>query len=310
MGRPPGRRLVAPDKIAVGLWLRMWKEGAHRRIARALALFWPDSSLKQAPTSRISLHIAERTMMKFALLPVGAALGLGLALGGQAVAQNAPAKPAAAQPAPQQQQQQPPSKIDLVSPESQWAKFCAKDPNTGKDACATMRDFSPSADQPPVMSINVFELQGEDRRKLRLMLPTGTLLKPGFRVAIDKGDPLDGKYDICSANACMSEIDIGDKTLAALKKGQTLNILIRVPASDPSGRELTLNVPLKDFGPAFEGKPTDPKVLEEQRQQLQQQLQKKAEEQRKALEAQQQQPGAAPAPAAPAAPAAPVAPKQ
>ncbi len=242
--------------------------------------------------------------MKFAVLPLTAALGLSLALGGQAVAQKAPATPAApaGQPAP-------PSKVELVSPESQWAKFCAKEPNSGKEACATMRDFGPSADQPPVMSINVFQ-QGDDRRKLRLMLPTGTLLKPGYRIVIDKGEPIDGKYEICSANACMSEIDISEKTLNALKKGQTLSIVMRIPAPDPAGRELTLSVPLKDFGTAFDGKPTDPKVLEQQRQQLQQQLQKRAEEQRKALEAQQQQQGvggaAAPAPAAPA-PAAPAA---
>jgi len=251
--------------------------------------------------------------MKLAVLPLTVALGLSLALGGQAVAQKAPAAPAAPAGQAPAGQPQPPSKIELVSPESQWAKFCAKEPNTGKDACATMRDFAPSADQPPVMSVNVFELEGQDKRKLRLMLPTGTLLKPGFRVTIDKGEPISGQYEICSANACMSEIDISEKTLNALKKGQTLGIQMRIPAGDPSGRELTLNVPLKDFGTAFDGKPTDPKVLEQQRQQLQQQLQKKAEEQRKALEAQQQQQGAgaaaAPAPVAPAAPAQP-APKQ
>ncbi len=224
--------------------------------------------------------------MKLALLPVSVALGLSLALGGQAVAQNAPAKPAAPGQPPAGQAA-PPSKVDLVSPEAQWAKFCAKEPTTGKDACAIMRDFSPSADQPPVMSINVFEQKGEDRRKLRLMLPTGTLLKPGYRVTIDKGEPIDGKYEICSANACMSEIEINEKTLNALKKGQTLSILMRIPSGDPSGREFTLNVPLKDFGTAYDGKPTDPKVLEQQRQQLQQQLQKKAEEQRKMLEQQQ-----------------------
>jgi hypothetical protein len=77
---------------------------------------------------------------------------------------------------------------------------------------------------------------------------------------------------------------------------------MRVPGGDSSGRELTFNIPLKDLGPAFDGKPTDPKVLEQQRQALQQQLQKKAEEQRKALEQQQAAP-AAPAPAAPAVPA-------
>ncbi len=241
-----------------------------------------------------------------------AALGLSVALGaGAAVAQNPPAKPAApapAAPAPapapgaqgQPAAPRPASKVDLVSPEPQWAKFCAKEPNSGRDACATMRDFSTSADQPPMISINVFEVAGEERRKLRLlMLPIGMLLKPGFRVIIDKAEPIDGKYDMCFQNACSAEIEIGAKALADLKKGQTMSVVMRVPAGgDPSGRELTFNIPLKDFGPAFDGKPTDPKVLEQQRQELQQQLQKRAEEQRKMLE-QQQNSAAAPPSARP-----------
>ena len=198
-----------------------------------------------------------------------------------------------------------------MSPEPQWAKFCAKEPNTGRDACATMRDFSTSADQPPLISINVFELAGEERRKLRLLMqPIGMLLKPGFRVIIDKGEPIDGKYDMCFPNACSAEIDISGKTLETLKKGQTMSVVMRVPGGDASGRELTFNIPLKDLGPAFDGKPTDPKVLEQQRQELQQQLQKRAEEQRKQLEQQNglAAPAANAAPTAPVAPAAPAAP--
>ena len=226
------------------------------------------------------------------------------------VAQGAPAKPTSPAAPAQGAQGQPatpplPSKVDLVSPEPQWAKFCAKEPNTGKDACATMRDFATSADQPPMISLNLFELQGEEKRKLRfLMLPIGMLLRPGFRVIIDKGEPIDGKYDMCFQNACSAEIDIGTKALESLKKGQTMSVVIRVPGGDASGRELTFNIPLKDLGPAFDGKPTDPKVLEQQRQELQQQLQKKAEEQRKLLE---QQSGP-PAPASPLGTAAPAAP--
>ena len=213
----------------------------------------------------------------------------------------------AGQPAPQ-----PPSKVDLVSPEPQWVKLCGKEQTTGRDACQTMRAFSPSADQPPMIQMQVFELQGEEKRKLRfMMLPIGMLLRPGFRVSVDKSEPIDGKYDVCFQNACTAEVDIGASTLASMKKGQNLAVIMRLPGgSDPSGRELTLNIPLKDFGASFDGKPTDPKLLEQQRQALQQQLQKKAEEQRKLLEQQQQQNGAAP-PAAPAAPAAPApAPKQ
>ena len=247
--------------------------------------------------------------MRFQVMRRGAAaLAVSLTLVGGASAQQAQPAPGAplapGQAAPQgQPQAAPPSKVDLVSPEPQWAKFCAKQPNTGKDACATMRDFSTSADQPPMVSVNLFDVSGEERRKLRfLILPIGMLLKPGFRVIIDKSEPIEGKYDMCFQNACSAEIDIGAKTVEALKKGQNMAVVMRVPGGDVSGRELTFNIPLKDLGPAFDGKPTDPKVLEQQRQALQQQLQKKAEEQRKMLEQQQ---GAA-APAAPApAPAAP-----
>jgi invasion protein IalB len=251
--------------------------------------------------------------MRFQVMRASAAaLAVSVALAGAASAQQTPAKPAApgapavpGQAAPGQPA--PPSKVDLVSPEPQWAKFCAKEPASGRDACATMRDFSTSADQPPMISINLFDVAGEERRKLRfLILPIGMLLKPGFRVIIDKNEPLDGKYDMCFQNACSAELDIGAKTVEMLKKGQNMAVVMRVPGGDSSGRELTFNIPLKDLGPAFDGKPTDPKVLEQQRQALQQQLQKKAEEQRKALEQQQAAP-AAPAPAAPAVPA-PVAP--
>ena len=244
--------------------------------------------------------------MSFQVMRSGAAaLALSLALGaGAAMAQTPAAKPAAPGAPGQPQQPPPPSKVDLVSPEPQWAKFCAKEPNSGRDACATMRDFSTSADQPPMISINLFELAGDEKRKLRLlMLPIGMLLKPGFRVIIDKGEPIEGRYDMCFQNACSAEIEISPKTLEALKKGQTMSVVMRVPGGDVSGHELTFTLPLKDLGTAFDGKPTDPKVLEQQRQELQQQLQKKAEEQRKVLE-QQQQNGAA-APAANAAPAAP-----
>ncbi len=260
--------------------------------------------------------------MRFPITRLGAAaLATSLALAsGAALAQNAkekekpvapaPAAPAfgapAGQPAPP-----PPSKVDLVSPEPSWVKLCGKEQTTGREACQTMRDFGASADQPPMISMQVFELQGEEKRKLRFMvLPIGMLLKPGFRVVVDKSEPLDGKYDMCFQNACTAEVDIGAGTLNSLKKGQNLSVIMRLPAAgEPSGRELTLNVPLKDFGTTFDGKPTDPKLLEQQRQALQQQLQKKAEEQRKMLEQQQQQNGAA-SPAAPAAPAAPPAPKQ
>jgi invasion protein IalB len=339
LSRRGGKTRAAPrrsDEIAIGMSRRIWKEGATNASARLTTSPEGSQMSTRAPirperpegkARQDSAYGLKGRLMRFQVMRSGAAaLALSVALGaGAAVAQTPPAKPAApapgAAPAPsptpgapgQPPQPAPPSKVDLVSPEPQWAKFCAKEPTTGKDACATMRDFSTSADQPPMISVNVFELAGEEKRKLRLlMLPIGMLLRPGFRVIIDKGEPIDGKYDMCFQNACSAEIEISPKTLETIKKGQTMSVVMRVPGGDASGRELTFNLPLKDFAPAFDGKPTDPKVLEQQRQELQQQLQKKAEEQRKMLEQQQQNGSAAPAanaaPAAPAVPAAPAAP--
>src|SRR5580698_7722499 len=268
-----------------------------------MGVFWQKREAHMIP-----FNSSKGRLMRFQVMrSSAAALAVSFALAGAAVAQTQPAQPgvpAAPGQAPPPGQPAPPSKVDLVSPEPQWAKFCAKQPANGKEACATMRDFSTSADQPPMISINLFDVAGEERRKLRfLILPIGMLLKPGFRVVIDKNEPIDGKYDMCFPNACSAEIDIGAKTVEMLKKGQNMAVVMRVPGGDSSGRELTFNIPLKDLGPAFDGKPTDPKVLEQQRQALQQQLQKKAEEQRKALEQQQGGAAGAPAPVAPAAPA-------
>ena len=111
-------------------------------------------------------------------------------------------------------------------------QICAKQPGNGKDACATMRDFSTSADQPPMISVNVFDVAGEERRKLRfLIMPIGMMLKPGFRVVVDKNEAFEGKYDMCFPNACSAEIDIGAKTLETLKKGRIWRSSCACPAA-------------------------------------------------------------------------------
>ena len=117
------------------------------------------------------LHGSKGRLMRFQVMRASAAaLAMSVVLVGGASAQapTKPANPAApgqVAPAPQgQPQPPPPSKVDPVSPEPQWAKFCAKQPTNGKEACATMRDFSTSADQPPMISINLFDVAGEERR--------------------------------------------------------------------------------------------------------------------------------------------------
>ena len=211
----------------------------------------------------------------------------------------APATPATPAPAAPTAAAPPsgPVKLELIPMQAPWTKICGKDQGSGKEVCYTTRDFGQAADQPPTLAIAVYQMASEDRRIARFLLPVGLLLKPGFRLVIDKGEPIDGKFAICFPNGCFAEAELNGATLGALKKAQTASVTVRNQANI----EVTFDLPMKDFATAFDGPAVDPKALEQQNQELQKQLEEKARQQREKLE--QQQSGA-PAPAAPA-PAAP-----
>jgi len=231
--------------------------------------------------------------MPFSLKRFGAAglAGFFLLSGAEAFAQaKKPAPPAAAQPAPAQpapnaqapgQPPQGPIKIDLLPTQNDWTKVCGKDPAANKEICYTTRDFSAQADQPPVLALAVYDVAGDDNRIVRLLLPVGLMLRPGFRFAIDKGETIEGNFEICFPNGCFAEARVKGNTLAELKKGSVLNVAVKNQVNNL----VTFGVPLTGFGKAFDGPPIDPKVLEEQQKKLQDELQKRAEEERKRLEA-------------------------
>ncbi|WP_026607917.1 invasion associated locus B family protein [Methylocapsa acidiphila] len=252
--------------------------------------------------------------MPFSLKRLGAAglAGVFLLTGAEAFAQaKKPATPPAAQPAPAQPAQsappqaqgqgqapQGPIKVDLSPTQNDWTKVCGKDQGSGKEICYTTRDFSAQADQPPVLALAVYDVAGDDSRIVRLLLPVGLMLRPGFRFAVDKGETIEGNFEICFPNGCFAEARIKGPALAEFKKGSTLNVAVKNQVNNL----VTFGVPLTGFGKAFDGPAIDPKVLEEQQKKLQEELQKRAEDERKRLEAAKS--GAQPAPAtAPAAPA-------
>ena len=198
----------------------------------------------------------------------------------------APAAPAPAAPAG-------PQVVELVGSQPEWTKVCGVNPDNKKKVCYTTRDFGQQVGEPPVLAVAVYDVEGEDKRQIRILMPLALLLKPGFRFGVDKGERLEGKFAICFPNGCFAEAEIGGPVINSLKKGTVLSVVVRNQVNN----EITFSLPLKDFGKAFDGAAIDPKVLEEQQKLLQEQLQKKAEEERKALEGAAGGPAPAPAPA-------------
>jgi invasion protein IalB len=214
-------------------------------------------------------------------------------------AKKPPAKPAApAAPAPAPEAQQAPAQgqaeqqVQLIY--SPWTKFCLKGQNNepnAKQVCFTGKDARIESGMPVVAAV-LIEPEGEPKKILRVTLPLGMQLVHGTRVIVDQNQPMTAPYVICFTNGCMADYDASGDMIGKLKKGQGLVI----QAINSTGQPISLVLPLADFGKAYDGPPTDPKVFEEQQKKLQEELQRRADEARKKLEGQGQPQSSNPAP--------------
>jgi invasion protein IalB len=205
-------------------------------------------------------------------------------------AQATPKAPAA--PAPKAPAQQRPPEAQQPAAEAQmpqlifspWTKFCLKGQEANaQQVCFTGKDGRVESGMPVIAAV-LIEPEGADAKKvLRVTLPLGMMLTQGTRVIVDQGQPMNAPYVICFTNGCMADYEASGELIGKLKKAQGL----AVQGMNSNGQVITLVLPLNDFGKAYDGPPTDPKVFEEQQKKLQDDLQKRAEEARRKLEGQQ-----------------------
>lgn len=218
-------------------------------------------------------------------------------------AASTPAKPPAAQQAPSAQPAEPPG-AGAQMPQliySQWVKFCVA-PGEGGNGAATPdpKDAAAKAKQVcltgidgrmesgmPVVAVVAIEPPAEAqnaKKILRITLPIGMQLQHGTRIIVDQSQPLTAPYVTCFTNGCISDYELSADTLNKIKKGKSAV----VQGINYNGSAISVPVPLTEFAKAFEGPPTDPKVLEERQKKLEEELKKKGEElQKKANEARQ-----------------------
>jgi invasion protein IalB len=243
-----------------------------------------------------------------ALVKLALAGALGLAAASSALAQaQRPAQPAKpAQPAaPAAAPAGGPMVVSLkVDPSVEWTKVCGEDQGAKKTVCYTTRDFLETNSNQPILAAAIYDVQNDPKKFIRMLMPLTFMLQNGIRISVDNGQAIPGKFQICFPNGCFAEAEVNQGVIDQLKKGKELTIM----AINQVGAEVSFKMPLDGFAKGFDGKPIDPKELEEQRKKLEEELKKKADEMRQ----QQGMGAAAPAPATPApaapAPAAPAAP--
>jgi invasion protein IalB len=166
----------------------------------------------------------------------------------KAAAPTAEAQPSAAEP------QQPQLSY------SPWTKVCTKvqEANT-QQVCITGKVGRVESGIPVVAAV-LIEPEGGAKKALRVTLPLGVRLPQGTRLLVDQGQPLTAPYILCLADGCMADYDASQELIGAMKKGQGL----LVQGINGQGQAISLPLPLNDFGKAYDGPPTDPKVFEGQ----------------------------------------------
>jgi invasion protein IalB len=160
-----------------------------------------------------------------------------------------------------------------------WTKICGKDQEANKEICLTTQEARADTGQ-LLASALVREVQDDPKKQFIVSVPVGMLLRPGMRVVVDQNAPQPIAYSVCFPNACYGDMEINAEYVAKLKKSQSLV----VQTLNQVGRTINFPLSLKEFAKAYDGPPTDLKVVEEQQKKLQEELQKRAEEARKRLE--------------------------
>jgi invasion protein IalB len=171
---------------------------------------------------------------------------------------------------------------------SPWTKFCLKSQEAkAKEVCFTGKDGRVEPGMSVVAAV-VIRPAGDEKIILRVTLPLGVQNQLGTKVVLDRDQPMKAPYIVCLANGCLADYDSNTELIGRLKNSQRMV----VKGINGQGQEVSLSLPLDDFAKAYDGPPTDPKLFEARKKQLQEDLQKRAEDARQKLEG--RQPAAAP----------------
>jgi invasion protein IalB len=168
---------------------------------------------------------------------------------------------------------------------SPWTKVCTK----VREANAQQVCFTGTvgrAESGIAVAAVLIEPEGGAKKALRVTLPLGMRLPQGTRVIVDQGQPLTAPYILCLADGCLADYEASQELIGNMKRGHG----IAVQGINSQGQAISLLLSLNDFGKAYDGPPTEPKVFEAQQKKLHDQLEKRVEEVRKKVEGQQPTP--------------------
>jgi len=156
-----------------------------------------------------------------------------------------------------------------------WTKVCLKGQEANaQQVCFTGKEGRIESGMLVVGAV-LIEPEGSPNKILRVTLPLGMRIPQGTRVIVDQGQPMNAPFLMCFSTGCMADYEVSGELLGKLRKGQGMV----VQGINGEGQAISLPLPLPDFAKAYDGPPTDPKVVEERQRKMQEEFNRRAEQQ-------------------------------
>ena len=162
-----------------------------------------------------------------------------------------------------------PTSVNLIAKQNDWTKVCGRDSTQNKNVCYTTRDFGDNKQTDPIVAISAYDFD-DGNYTLRMVLPIGIRIPPGAVVGVE-GTTLKMDFLNCFKKGCLAEAKTDADFFSKLKRDGTMSILIK----NSLNAEVTFTVQLAGFAKASAGRPIDPKVLAQEQNKLQADLQAK-----------------------------------
>jgi len=131
-----------------------------------------------------------------------------------------------------------------------WELQCFRS-ETGEDPCQMYQLLREEAGN-PVAEFSMFRLEGDTEAVAgaTIVVPLGTLLPQGLKIAVDDGTAKAYSFSFCSMVGCFARIGLTQTDIDAFKSGETAFLTI-VPAQAPDQRVL-IKTSLEGFTKAYE----------------------------------------------------------
>jgi invasion protein IalB len=129
-----------------------------------------------------------------------------------------------------------------------WISRCVSESRKSPVMCSIEQTLVLANTNQTVASVSVQTQSDTKEQTMTIRVPVGIYLPAGLNVQIDDSKPLLATLQTCDGQGCYADMQLNSDTVAALKRGKQLSLIIENLAKT----KITLPLPLDTFAQALQ----------------------------------------------------------